>query len=56
MLDERFDRAVAAGNDLGLFSEECEMEAGELRGNFPPRITLDESSPTAHGYAKGRTR
>jgi GH15 family glucan-1,4-alpha-glucosidase len=34
-----FDRAVAAGNELGLFSEEYDPRSGEPRGNFPLAMT-----------------
>lgn len=34
-----FDRAMTAGNDLGLFAEEYDSTAGEMLGNFPQALT-----------------
>jgi GH15 family glucan-1,4-alpha-glucosidase len=36
---EVFDRAVATGNGLGLFSEEYDPKAQEMLGNFPQALT-----------------
>jgi pentatricopeptide repeat protein len=34
-----FDKACKRGNDLGLFSEEIDVESGALIGNFPQALT-----------------
>jgi GH15 family glucan-1,4-alpha-glucosidase len=35
----RFERALGARNDVGLFSEEYDVAAGEARGNVPQALT-----------------
>jgi len=34
-----FDRILATGNDLGLFSEEYDTRNSEMMGNFPQGLT-----------------
>ena len=36
---ETFDAALAAGNDLGLFSEEYDVRRRQMMGNFPQALT-----------------
>jgi GH15 family glucan-1,4-alpha-glucosidase len=36
---EVFDRAAATANDLGLFAEEYDPDAGRMLGNFPQTLT-----------------
>ena len=36
---EVFERALAVGNDLGLFAEEYDPKAKRLLGNFPQAFT-----------------
>jgi GH15 family glucan-1,4-alpha-glucosidase len=37
--EEVFQRALAAGNDLGIFSEEYDPRSREMLGNFPQALT-----------------
>ncbi|HVT04777.1 MAG TPA: glycoside hydrolase family 15 protein [Thermoanaerobaculia bacterium] len=36
---EMFEKMLSRGNDLGLFSEEIDVESGALLGNFPQALT-----------------
>jgi GH15 family glucan-1,4-alpha-glucosidase len=36
---EIFNRALSAGNDLDLFSEEYDTQSGDMLGNFPQALT-----------------
>ena len=36
---DAFERALGTSNDLGLFAEEYDTHAGEMRGNFPQGLT-----------------
>jgi GH15 family glucan-1,4-alpha-glucosidase len=51
-----FERLLACGNDLGLFSEEFDPETGDLLGNFPQAFSHVSLVNTAHNLARETTR
>jgi GH15 family glucan-1,4-alpha-glucosidase len=51
-----FERLLACGNDLGLFSEEFDPETGALLGNFPQAFSHVSLINTAHNLARGTAR
>ena len=50
-----FERLLACGNDLGLFSEELDPETGDLLGNFPQAFSHVALVNTAHNLARETT-
>jgi GH15 family glucan-1,4-alpha-glucosidase len=51
---EVYDRVVATGNDLGLFSEEYDTAAGEALGNYPQALTHHSHIVAARALADAR--
>jgi hypothetical protein len=53
-----FERAAAAGNDVGLLAEEVDPRNGEMIGNFPqafsPALRRSQASPVASAAASTR--
>lgn len=47
----RFERLLERSNDLGLYSEEVDLETGELLGNFPQAISHVGLIDTARRFA-----
>jgi len=52
-----FERLLGLRNDLGLLSEEYDVEAGRLVGNFPQAFThltlVDAALTLAEGWCRG---
>jgi GH15 family glucan-1,4-alpha-glucosidase len=46
-----FERLVGLTNDVGLLSEECDPQTGELLGNFPQAFTHVALINTAHNLS-----
>jgi GH15 family glucan-1,4-alpha-glucosidase len=51
---EVFERAAALANDLGLFSEEYDLDAGEMLGNFPQGLSHYSFVTAAVAIERGR--